>query len=169
MPFQKSDIGFFLSGGTTNTDHNLSIGNAISNTSITTGLQNNLFPDFTPTQALSGLVRYRCFYIRNLNQTMMLQSPRIWIVSNTLSAFDEIDIAIGAASKNGTEPAIANETTAPPSPVAFTHPTSEVVSLSLPTLNPNDYQSVWARITLQSNANPMDNNAAILRVRGTPL
>lgn len=168
MPFAKSDIGYFLSGGTTNTDINLSIGNAISNTNIGTGLQNNLFPDVTPSQALAGLTRYRCFYVKNLNGTMMLQSPKIWIVTNTLSAFDEIDIAVGTAAKNGTEPAIANENTAPTN-VVFTHPTSEVVSLDLPTLNPGDYQSIWARIIVQANANPIDNNACILRVRGTPL
>lgn len=169
MVFQKSDIGYFLSGGTSNTDINLSIGNQISNTLISTGLSNNLFPDVTPSQALAGVTRYRCFYVKNLNQTQSLQNPKIWIVTNTLSQFDEIDIAIGNAAKNASEPAIANENTAPPAPIVFTHPTSEVVSLSLPTLNPNDYQSIWARITVQANANPIDNNATILRVRGTPL
>lgn len=168
MPFLKSDIGFFLSGGTSNTDINNSLGNAISNSSISSGLQNNLFPDVTPAQALSGITRFRCFYVKNLNSTMMLQNPKIWIVTNTLSAFDEIDIAVGAAAKNGTETAIPTETSAP-SGVVFTHPTSEVVGLDIPTLNPNDYKSIWARITVQSNANPIDNNATILRVRGTPL
>lgn len=168
MVFLKTDIGYFLSGGTTNTDINLAIGNAISNTNISSGLANNLFPDVTPTQALSGITRYRCFYIRNLNGTQILQSPKIWIVTNTLSAFDEIDIALGSAAKNGTEPAIATETTAPAG-IVFTHPTSEVVSLSLPSLSPQDYKSVWARITVQANANPIDNNATILRVRGTPI
>ena len=169
MVFQKTDIAFFLSGGVSNTDINLSIGNAISNTNISTGLQNNLFPDVTPNQAISGITRYRCFYVRNINATQILQVPKLWIVTNTLSAFDEIDIALGSAAKNGTEPAIATETTAPGGGVIFTHPTSEVVSLDLPSLSPNDYKSIWARITVQSNANPIDNNATILRVKGTPL
>lgn len=168
MPFAKTDIGYFLSGGISNTDINLSLGNAISSASISTGLVNNLFPDVTPTQALSGITRYRCFYVKNLNATMMLQLPKIWIVTNTLSAFDEIDLAIGSAAKNASEPAIANETTAPTG-ITFTHPSSESVSLNLPTLNAGDYQSVWARITVQANANPMDNNACIIRVRGTPI
>jgi hypothetical protein len=154
--FLKTDIGYFLSGGTSNTNVALSIGNGISNTSITSGLSNNLFADITPTQALSGIIKFKCFYVKNLNGTQMLQSPKIWIAANTLSAYDEIDL--------GT----ANDTTAPTG-VVFTHPTSEVIGLELPSLNPNDYKSVWARITVQANSDPIDQNASIIRVRGTPI
>lgn len=168
MVFLKTDIGYFLSGGTSNTNIALSIGNGISNTSITSGLSNNLFADITPTQALAGIIKFKCFYVKNLNGTQMLQSPKIWIAANTLSAYDEIDLGIGSAAKNGTEPAIANDTTAPTG-VVFTHPTSEVIGLQLPSLNPNDYQAVWARITVQANSDPIDQNASIIRVRGTPI
>jgi hypothetical protein len=168
MSFSKSDVGFFLSGGSSNTDINLSLGNAISSFQITSGLLNNLFPDTTPQEALSGITRYRCFYIKNLHGSTSYVNPKIWIVTNTISAYDEIDIAIGSANKNATEDPIATEQTAP-SGISFSHPTSESIALSLPTLDAGDYKSVWARITTQSGANPQDNNATILRVRGTPL
>lgn len=168
MVFLRSDIGFFLSGGTSNTDINASLGNAISNTSISTGLSNNLFPDTTVQQSLSGITKYRCFYVKNLNGTQMLDNPKIWILSNTISPFDEIDIAIGTAGKNGTENPIASETTAP-SNVTFTHPSSEVVALALPDLNPGDYIAIWARISTQAGASPLDQNACLIRVRGTPV
>lgn len=168
MVFLKTDIGYFLSGGTSNTDSNLSIGNAISNSSITSGVSNSLLPDVSVSQALSGITLFRCFYIRNINATQMLQFPKVWIATNTISAFDEIDLGLGTAAKNGTEPAIPNQTTAPVG-VTFTHPTSEVIALELPALNPNDYKSVWARITVNANADPIDNNATIIRCRGTPV
>jgi len=168
MVFQRSDIGYFLSGGSANTDINLSLGNPISNTSIVTGLSNNLYPDTTVQQTLSGSVKYRCFYVRNLNATQMLDNPVVWILSNTISPFDEIDIAVGTSPKNGTENPIATEST-PPATVVFTHPSSEVVGLPLPDLNPGDWQAIWARITTQSGAAPMDQNACLIRVRGTPI
>ena len=168
MVFAKSDIALFLSGGTSNTDSNLSIGNGISNTQIQSNLNNSLLPDITVTQALSGIVLYRCFYVRNLNGTQMLSAPKIWISANTISASDEIDIGLGTADKNGTEPPIANQTTAPVG-VTFVHPTSEVIALDLPSLNPNDYKSMWARITVQSNADAINQNACIVKVKGTPI
>lgn len=98
----------------------------------------------------------------------MLDNPVIWILANTVSGFDEIDIAIGNSSKNGVENPIATETT-PPAAITFTHPSSEVVALNLPDLGPSEWQAIWARITTSAGAAPMDQNACLIRVRGTPV
>lgn len=168
MPFLRSDIGYFLSGGTGNSNPLNSIGGSISNTSIVSGSKNALMPNVSPAESLSGVTRYRCFYVKNLNTTMSLQAAKIWILANTISSFDEIDIGLGTAGKNGSEPTIANEFTVP-SGVTFLHPTSEVVAIDLGNLGSLEYFPIWVRCVVALNADYLDLNSGIIRVRGTPV
>ncbi len=59
------DIAYFLSGGTTNTDPNLSLGGLPSTIKVKTGL-NTLFSQVTKSEAESGGNRYRCIYVSNI-------------------------------------------------------------------------------------------------------
>lgn len=61
------NIELLLSGGSNNADSKRSIGGNISNFPIT-GTANNLFPDLSSSEAVSGKTDYRCFYVKNSNQ-----------------------------------------------------------------------------------------------------
>lgn len=168
MVFLRSDIGFFLSGGTSNTNPLLSIGGGKSNTSIVSGSKNALMPNISPPEALSGVTRYRCFYIQNLNATQSLQAAKLWILANTISSFDEIDIGLGSSGKNGTEQTLGSEFTIP-SNITFLHPTSEVIAIDLGNLLTNDFYPIWVRCVVALNADFLDLNSGIIRCRGTPV
>jgi hypothetical protein len=169
MSFLKTDIGFFLSGGTSNVNANNSLGSNISNTAIVSASKNNVFPDTTATEAAGGITRYRCIYIKNINASKTMTFCKVWILQNSVSLDDDIEIAVGGAAKNLVEPSISPETVAPPSPVVFTKPTSEVVSLALPNLAPNEHIALWIKLISTINADPLQGNSAMVRVKCTPI
>lgn len=59
-----ADLGFFLSGGSSNLDPDESLGGSPSSTPVD-DLINNLFSDVTGDQVALGYTDYRCFYVVN--------------------------------------------------------------------------------------------------------
>jgi len=80
--FNLSDLSFVYSGGTLNNNPDLSLGGPPSLYPIV-GVFDNLFTDVTPTEATSGLVDYRAFYIFNDHPTESIYNVGIWIVEET--------------------------------------------------------------------------------------
>lgn len=79
MVTQISDISYVLSGGSSNTDADLSIGGAASIQPITSGDLNNLFDKVTAEEASDGATHYRCFYIFNDGDTP-IYNIQFWIL-----------------------------------------------------------------------------------------
>jgi len=60
-------VKFFLSGGASNSNPNLSLGGVMSSVEIDfSDPQDNLFDDVLSGDALNGYIDYRCFYIMNV-------------------------------------------------------------------------------------------------------
>lgn len=165
MPVTAYDIRFYLSGGSTNTDPNLSLGGPISQTEIVSGQLNNLFDDVSAVESGAGDVEYRCIYIKNTHSVSSLVNARIWIDQDTLSTDDEIDIAIDPSGVGGTVPQLADESTAPPN-VVFSHPTSYDTGLAIGDIGPGQYVPIWFRRTVQPGAQAFPNNTFSFRIRG---
>jgi hypothetical protein len=77
MAIGPSDIDFLLSGGSTNSNPNNSIGGPPSNFPVL-GLMNNLFANVKSESANSGSTDYRCFYISNRNATDTLYDVQVY-------------------------------------------------------------------------------------------
>ena len=75
-----SEIGFFYSGGSNNSNAALSIGGNPSNFPIL-GSMNNLFPNVTAEDAVAGKTDYRCFYVFNNSSTEALMDASICVLS----------------------------------------------------------------------------------------
>lgn len=80
MPNTKEDISIVLSGGSSNTDPNLSLGGDPSITPIANGLLNNLFNDVEPSEAETGHEDHRCFYIFN-DGAEDVYNIQVWVES----------------------------------------------------------------------------------------
>ena len=80
MAISLSDIEFFLSGGSSNSNSMFSIGGLPSGFVIL-GTLNNLFPNITSEQAESGRTDYRCFYVFNGSETDSLFDSQISLES----------------------------------------------------------------------------------------
>ena len=75
---RPSDIKFFLSGGSTNTNPANSLGGDYSDTLVGTDI-NNLFEDISTLESSSGVIDYRCIYLFNKGQ-----SSGDWIFDSTI-------------------------------------------------------------------------------------
>lgn len=80
MAASGTDIVFVLSGGSSNTDPNRSLGGDPSNQIITGGL-NNLFSNISESEAVSGKIDFRCLYVFNQNAVDSLFNVKAFIGS----------------------------------------------------------------------------------------
>lgn len=160
MPIISTDIIYRLSGGAANSDPALSIGGAKS--SVAAGA--TLFDDVSSVEAVAGDTEYRWVYVHNAHATLTLIGAKVWIQTNTPSANTDVAIAIGSAGLNGTEPALANENTAP-SGVSFTQPSSFAGGLTIGDLAPGDHYPLSIRRAVTAGAAVAADNFT-LRVQG---
>lgn len=80
MTIAASQINFLLSGGTSNSNPNRSIGGPPSTFPVL-GSLNNLFSDVTSDEASSGKTDFRCFYVKNNSSADYLYDVECFIDS----------------------------------------------------------------------------------------
>lgn len=174
MAVIASDLKFYLSGGSSNTDPDASLGGEISASVITSDTLNNLFDNVTPAELLAGSIEYRCLYLKNTNATDSISDVAIWVESQTSSEDTSIDIQLDDAGiSDGTSPAAIipspeDETTDPGvdfdvSPL----PTDYDTGLLIGTLDAGDCIAVWVRRTVTAGG-VAASDTCTLKVQGTP-
>jgi len=165
MPIAVADIGMFLTGGSTNTNPNLSLGGNVSATEVVSDKTNNLFRRIIDSEASSGITLYRCVAIKNKSLTDTFTNVAFYMVSDTLS-FDDLALYSFAQSpKNVVETAIPSETTAPSGPkINFIAALNRSGGLFLGDLAPGEFINVWMRISVNPGAAELADNAFKVRV-----
>jgi len=155
----SSDIELRLSGGLTNANPALALGDAMSLSdfaviSQTLPFLGNLWNFVPQTDATSGVVaEYRCTYIRNNNKNRTARNSYFWF--ETLNRDTDIIFSMGLdpAGTNSTAQIIPNERTAPIG-VSFSQPNSKQTALFLGDLKPGDYISIWTQRQVSANSQP---------------
>lgn len=110
-----NDIRIHLSGGTNNTNANLSIGGAISSTYITSKTFNNLWSNVSERQRRYGFKDLRIIYLKNAHASLTFKNARIyWNKTDNFTT-----LQIGRAPISSTENSVAT--------VAALLPTSEAI------------------------------------------
>lgn len=145
MPIITSEIEFRLSGGASNSDPNASIGGAMSS-AVDPG---SLFDTVSGAESAAGDVEYRCIYVTHADPAITWVNTKIWLDANPSG---QIAIGLGAtAVGTGTEPAVANESTAPAG-VTFSAAASEGAALSIGDIPAGSRKAVWLRRTITAGA-----------------
>lgn len=94
-----NDIGFFLSGGSSNSNPYLSTGGAISNTRLTTKTFNNLWTNISERQVRYGFKDIRIIYLKNMHSQLTFKNMRVyWNESDNFTTMQ-----IGRSDVNGVE------------------------------------------------------------------
>lgn len=165
MAITASDLEFYLSGGSSNTDPNASLGGVISTTAITNSSDNNLFDDVSGDEADSGDTEYRGIYLKNNHGSLTLQSSVVWFSSNTTSADDTLNMALAGEGLNATMETIANESTAP-SGESFSAPASKGAGLSVGNVPTGQRYGLWLQRVVNASASATNANAATISWEG---
>ena len=146
MAVLTTDLKQYLSGGAANTSGDASIGGAKSTTVASTALD-GLYNQFIGAETTAGGDFYRCLYLTNDSGTSTLVNATFWLDEVGANANTTATIGLGAAAKNFSETAVANETTAPVG-VTFSAPSTKATGIILPDLLPGEYQAIWVKYTL---------------------
>ncbi len=165
MPVIAAEIKFYLSGGSSNSDVNASLGGIVSSTEVTDATLHNLMDAVSTAEALTGDVDYRCIYVKNTNASITLTTAVAWIAANTPSLDSAIEIGIGTSALSGTEQTIANEGTAP-SGVTFSSPSTLNSGLALGDMAAADTKAIWIRRTISAAAAAYNADGATISVGG---
>ena len=158
MAILATELTMNLTGGSSNTNVNLSLGGAVSSTTVSTTVsEQNLFANVTGSEASSGSTKYRCIALKNTNSTITLVGSKVWIATQTPSTDTSIDIGLSAQGLNSAPTSVANEDTAPAS-VSFSAPATFSAGLSTGDVPASQYYGVWIRRTVLASASAYDND-----------
>jgi hypothetical protein len=160
MAIASTDIQYRLSGGAGNTSPAASLGGAKS----TTAAGASIFDDVSSAEAVAGDTEYRCVYVHNAHGSLTLVGAVLWIPANTPSASTTVDVGVGTSSVNGTETAVADESTAP-SGVTFSAAASQGAAVALGDIPAGQSKAVWLRRTITAGAGAA-NDSFTIRVTG---
>ena len=161
---------FYLSGGTSNSNVNASLGGAISTTEVTDNSLHNLFDKTLGTESTAGDIEYRCIYVKNTHASLELELAKIWISTNTSSPANVIAIALDGAGKGGTAETESDENVL--HQLEKHSQTHQAYSggLSLDGggtgLGAGISYPIWIRRTIAAGATAVDNVTFVLSVQG---
>ena len=164
MPIATSDLIIRLSGGSSNTDPNASIGGVMSTTTaVTDNTTHNLFDQVDGTESNAGDTEYRMVYLLNNHGSLTAQNTRVYISSNTPSADTTIDVALAAAGLNATETAIANENTAPASVTFNNTAVSYATGLAVGNVPFGQRYGIWIKRVVSAGAAAVNDDAVTIK------
>lgn len=164
MAITAAELKFYHSGGSSNSDPNASLGGVISSSELS-GSVHNLFDVVGSSEASSGDIEYRCFYAKNTNATLTLQSAVFWISTDATGATTDIAVGLDPAGVSGTATTIGGEGSAPAG-VSFSTPTSEGAALSIGDMAAGAYQAIWVRRTVNAGATAANGLSATFTLKG---
>ncbi len=145
-----------LTGGSSNTDPNISLGGLMSSGSlITSNAINNLFRDVTSTQRSSGVTQYRALSFLNVGDASAT-TVKFHLVWASPSSDSDIqigyDVSHGSCASNSALETIGNEYTSPSTPsISFSLATPGSL-ISLPDIAVGEQVRVWFRRVITADA-----------------
>jgi len=147
---------FYLTGGTTNTNPNLSLGGGTSTETLSATALNALFDNVTPDEAVAGDIEYRVLALKNVGDAA-LTSLEVFVSQETPSPATSIDIGYDTTTQT-----LADESTAPTN-VVFGHYT-DGNRLSLPDISAGGEVRIYFRRTVQAGATNYPNDTCKIKV-----
>lgn len=162
-----SNLVFRLTGGASNSDPNASLGGVMSSNAISGTALNNLFDNVTPAEASAGATEYRMIDVYNSGDAAA-ESVELYCSSNTTSTSSTLHLGYDATANShaaGTSlETLANETTAPASPVITFADRTSGSKLALPNIAASQAVRVCVKRIITAGATNTANDTATLAV-----
>lgn len=156
-------LQFRLTGGTSNSDPNASLGGVSSSNQVSATAMNNLFDNVSAAEAAAGDTEYRAIDIYNAGDADAV-GVEIYMKTPTSSADSQLDMGSEASPLNSAT-SVANESASPDltGGSAFANRTSGS-PLSLPDIPAGEYARVWLRRVIAAAAGNTANDQGTIEV-----
>lgn len=161
MSIVAGNLDFFLSGGASNTNPNLSLGGVISTTEVVDNTLNNLFDDVTGDEHTAGATEYRAIFFKN-SSAETAYNAKIWIDSNTTATDDTLNIGKEATVGSPIQ-TVALETTAPTG-ISFSTADGQANAISIGSLLAGEVIGIWIKRIVTAGSTPAATDTAVLKV-----
>jgi len=172
-----ADLNFRLTGGSSNSDPDSSIGGVMSSVNVSSSPMNNLFDDITAAEAAQsvGYEDYRAIDIYNSGDATA-ESVSIWVSSPTVSEDSHLEIGYDTSSKDGSNSGATSHTASWNGEVlsSVLEPTSPSISfstrysgseLALPDIPTSEAIRVWIKRVIDSGAGNLANDLASIKIK----
>lgn len=160
-----SEIKYYLSGGSGNTDPNASLGGAISTTEVVDNNLHNLFAKVSAAEALTGSTKYRGIYVKNTNATLTFEDIVAYISSQTSSGDTSIEISVATEGADESIQTISDEDTAPTGQT-YISATGVSNGQSSGDLSAGSYKGLWIKRIVTASASAFGSDEATIGWRG---
>lgn len=162
-----ASLQFRLTGGAGNSDPDAALGGVMSANQLSDTAMNNLFDNVSPDEASSGDTEYRAIDVYNSGDAAAT-NVELYMATETSSPDTAIDMGHDATNNPHTSAwageTIANESTAPASPViTFGHRVTGA-RLSLPDIPAGQAARVWMKRVVSPGAGNTSNDLGTIRV-----
>ena len=165
MTLEPADINLFLTGGSSNTNPQTSLGGNVSSQKVNSDILNNLFRRITDSEASSGITLYRCLAVKNTDTTDEARNVTVYMVYDTKSNDSLALYSKAQAGRNTVETPIVDEFTPPTgSNINFIAALNRSGGINLGDLDINEYRCMWLRYTVQPGATPFPNDEFKIRI-----
>lgn len=179
MAIVAGDLLWFYTGAASHeavqTDPDASLGNYMSSSAITSGVDNNVFDDVSGAEASAGDTEYRGIAFHNNHATLDLTDAVCWIQVDTGNGEDDISFK-GEAPTTPDEEAgyvqtIANESTEPTGGT-WSDATTKGTGQAIPNTSPagavgaTEWFCVWLRRIISAAASAAAAESVTIRVEG---
>lgn len=165
---ESTDIKIYLSGGSTNTDPNDSIGGAMSSTQLVDDNLHNLFAKVSASEASTGSTKYRGIYVKNENgHTLTLTDAIAFIESQSTSTDTSIEVAVANEAIDASMEALTNESTAPTAiSGSWVSAVGTASGSAIGDVADGSYRGIWVKRIVNASATAFGNDTAQIGVQG---
>lgn len=140
------ELKLYLSGGSSNSDLNLSIGGARSSVEVL----ENLFNSVLNSHIVNDYEDYRCIYFYNSSSTESIINLRILTALDETGDDSDLFLSVAKEGKNIQVDSLPTSSTSPNGQV-FMPCVNDSTALSLGDLEPNEFIGVWLKRTVKAN------------------
>lgn len=162
-----STLVFRLTGGASNSDPNASLGGIMSANALSSTPLNNLFDNVSPAEATAGDTEYRMIDVYNSGDATA-ESVELYVSSATTSAYSTLELGYDATANSHASGAnletLANESTAPASPVITFAERTSGSKLALPNIAVGQAVRIGVKRIITAGATNIANDTATLAV-----
>lgn len=179
MAIVQGDLLWFYTGAATHeaaqADPDASLGDYISNSGITTSVDNNVFDDVSGAEASAGDTNYRCIGFHNNHGSLPLTAAVVWIQVDTGNGEDDISFWTEAPTTpnevSGYVQTIANEATEPTGASGnWSDATSKATGEDIPNgsaeVGAGEWFGLWLKRIISASAGAAAAESVTMRVEG---
>lgn len=148
------------------------LGGSRSTSELSDNYLYNLLDKTTDNEQLTGITKFRCFYFYNDNEAVYIKNPAVFVVSDTTSPNDSVEVGWGTAeigtglfgaTDGSVEQSILNENEAPLDVRFFSGNTRSSGAILDNDIPPKMAKAVWIKYTSLFNAQDYPFNIFRLR------